>query len=350
MNSEKKSILVLYNFVEKDEYEEMRQVDPASLDFTPHYSIHVATVQEEYDAIVGALHTEGFEARCVNLLDSTARLHEVITQNPPDVIFNLVENFYNDLHREGAVAGFYELHRMRYTGAPAFSLALCRRKGLTKQVLLQNGLATPNFFIQNGRDVAPDHGLKYPLIIKPCWQDGSAGVESGSVVKDHRELAQRLQYVLERYGAPILVEEFIEGKELHISILGNDPPVALPVIEYDFSELDDDHPPVITYDIKWNPLVQPYHKVHSICPARIDKTTEQYVMDQALKAYAATYCRDYARIDMRLGADGIPYILEVNPNPDLTEGVSFMESAEKAGLSFSETLKRIVHFALERNP
>jgi D-alanine-D-alanine ligase len=174
MNSEKKSILVLYNFVEKDEYEEMRQVDPASVDFTPHYSIHVATVQEEYSAIVGALHTEGFEARCVNLLDSTARLHEVITQNPPDVIFNLVENFYNDLHREGAVAGFYELHRMRYTGAPAFSLALCRRKGLTKQVLLQNGLATPNYFIQNGRDVAPDHGLKYPLIIKPCWQDGSA--------------------------------------------------------------------------------------------------------------------------------------------------------------------------------
>jgi len=126
--------------------------------------------------------------------------------------------------------------------------------------------------------------------------------------------------------------------------------VALPLIEYDFSELEDDHPPVITYDIKWNPLVQPYHKVHSICPARIDKTTEQYVMDQALKAYAATYCRDYARIDMRLGADGIPYILEVNPNPDLTEGVSFMESAEKAGLSFSETLKRIVNFALERNP
>jgi D-alanine-D-alanine ligase len=124
----------------------------------------------------------------------------------------------------------------------------------------------------------------------------------------------------------------------------------LPVIEYDFSELHVDHPPLITYDIKWNPLVQPYHKVHSICPARIDRAMEAQVKELALKAYATTYCRDYARVDIRLGADGVPYILEVNPNPDLTEGVSFMESAEKAGLSFSETLKRIVTYALEREP
>ena len=107
---------------------------------------------------------------------------------------------------------------------------------------------------------------------------------------------------------------------------------------------------MITYDIKWNPLVLPYHRVHSLCPARIDKKTEKRVMEHALRAYTATYCRDYARIDLRLGNDGVPYILEVNPNPDLTEGVSFMESAEKAGISFSETLRRLVTFALERNP
>jgi D-alanine-D-alanine ligase len=350
MSAKKKSVLVLYNFAEKDEYEVMRHVDPASLDFTPHYAIHVATVQEEYDAIVSALKKEGFEARCVNLNDSAAKLHEVVVQNPPDVVFNLVELFHSDQHCEGAIAGFYELHRIRYTGATAFSLGLCGRKSLTKKILLQSGLPTPNFIVLNGSNAEPDHGLRYPLIIKPSWQDGSVGVEIGSVVKDHDALLSRLDHVFEHYGAPILVEEFIEGTELHVSILGNDPPVALPVIEYDFSELHEDHPSVITYDIKWNPLVQPYHQVHSLCPARIDSATEKRVKDYALKAYSATYCRDYARVDIRLGADGVPYILEVNPNPDLTEGVSFMESAEKAGLSFSDTLKRIVTFALERMP
>ena len=134
-------MLVLYNQIEKDEYETMRTVDPASLDFTPSYTIHVATVQEEYDAIVNALRSEGFDASCVNLQDDISALHRLVTQNPPDVIFNLVEIFHNDLQREGAVAGFYELYRVRYTGASPFCLALCRRKGLTKSILLQRGLA-----------------------------------------------------------------------------------------------------------------------------------------------------------------------------------------------------------------
>ena len=350
MSPENKSVLVLYNQIEKDEYETMRAIDPASLDFTPRYTIHVATMQEEYDAIVNALHAEGFKASCINLRDDISTLHRLVTKDPPDVIFNLVELFHGDLQREGAIAGLYELFRVRYTGASPFCLALCRRKSLTKNILLQHGLATPNFLTLEQPVIRRNHGLRYPLIIKPSWQDGSAGVEACSVVHDYPHLKKQLTSVFQRFQMPILVEEFIEGKELHISVMGNDPPVALPVIEYDFSQLVDDHPPLITYDIKWNPLVQPYHRVHSICPARIDKRTEKRVMDHALRAYAATYCRDYARIDLRLGNDGVPYILEVNPNPDLTEGVSFMESAEKAGISFSETLRRLVTFALERQP
>jgi D-alanine-D-alanine ligase len=350
MSPGKKTVLVLFNQSEKDEYESLRAIDPASLDFAPSYTIHVATVQEEYDAIVGALRDEGFEASCVNLQDKISTLHRLVTQNPPDVIFNLVESFHTDLQREGAVAGFYELYRVRYTGASSFCLALCRRKGLTKSVLLQHGLATPRFLTLERPVIKRNHGLRYPLIIKPSWQDGSAGVEACSVVHDYAHLKKQLDSVYQRFKMPILVEEFMEGKELHISVMGNDPPVALPVIEYDFSQLVDDHPPVITYDIKWNPLVLPYHRVHSLCPAQIGKKTEKLVMEHALRAYAATYCRDYARVDLRMGNDGVPYILEVNPNPDLTEGVSFMESAEKAGVSFSEALRRLVMFALKRNP
>ena len=127
-------------------------------------------------------------------------------------------------------------------------------------------------------------------------------MEACSVVHDHAHLIKQLESVFQRYQMPILVEEFIEGMELHVSVLGNDPPVALPLIEYDFSKLTDDHPPVITYDIKWNPLAPPYHHVDSICPARIDKKTEKRVREHALRAYKATYCRDYARIDLRVDA------------------------------------------------
>ena len=347
----KKKVLVLFNFVEeKDEYVALRAIDPATLDFTPEYNIHVATVQEEYDAIVNALRQEGYDSCCTNLLDSFSLLHSLITQNPPDVVFNLVEFFHKDLNNEGSVAGLFDLFRVPYTGSPPFCLSLCRRKGLTKQVLLQSGIATPRFRNLKSPFIEPDHGLRYPLIVKPARQDGSAGVDVTSVAYDHAQLVRRLDRVFSEFKAPILVEEFNEGKELHISILGNNPPQVLPVIEFDFAQLPSEHPHLITYDIKWNPLSPAYHKVHSRCPAALDAKTEALVKEQALRAFLATCCRDYARVDLRLGSDGVPYVLEVNPNPDLTEGVSFMESAEKAGVSFSETLRRIVSFALQRAP
>lgn len=348
---EKKSVLVLFNFMEeKDEYVALRSIDPSTLDFIPEYDIHVATVQEEYDAIVNALQKEGFDASCTNILDNFSLLHNLITQNPPDVIFNLVEFFHKDLNNEGSVAGLFDLFRLPYTGSPPFCLSLCKRKGLTKQLLLQNDIATPRFRNLKKPFMEPDHGFRYPLIVKPARQDGSAGVDDNSVVYDYTQLLERLECVFAEYKAPILVEEFIEGKELHVSILGNNPPQVLPSIEFDFTKLPSEHPHLITYDIKWNPLSPAYHRVHSHCPADIDAETEKLVKEQSLRAFLVTCCRDYARIDLRLGSDGVPYILEVNPNPDLTEGVSFMESAEKAGLSFSETLRQIVFFALQRSP
>jgi D-alanine-D-alanine ligase len=305
-------------------------------------------VQEEYDAIVNALRTEGFQACGVNLEDDASKLYRLVTRNPPDVVFNLVEYFQEDHVNESAIVNFLDLFRIPYTGATAFCLSLCGRKGLTKQVLLQNGVATPRFRSLDHPKISRRHGLRYPLIVKPSRQDASAGVEEGSVVHDHAQLVRQLESIFERFKAPILVEEFIEGRELHVSVLGNNPPEMLPILEYDFSELQDDHPQLITYDAKWNPLSPAFHRVHSLCPAKLDSRSEKRVRRQALLAYSATCCRDYARIDLRMGSGGVPHVLEVNPNPDLTEGVSFMECAEQAGMGFSETLRRIVEFALER--
>ena len=341
-------VTVVYNNTGEDQYEQLRTIDPATLDFTPVYPLDVATIQEEYHAIVNALNKEGYATTLLNLEDDLSRLLRLCTVDAPDVIFNLVEMFRADTRLESAVAGFYDLHEIPYTGAGLFSLELCQRKVLTKQVLLRRGIATPDYRLLRTPKIPRRHGLRYPLIVKPAREDASLGVEAGSVVYDYEQLASRVRHVFESFNPPILVEEFVDGKELHVSVLGNDPPQVLPIIEFDFSSLPEDHPAIITYDVKWNPLDLAYHRVHAFCPAQLPKRVEAKVREQALQAYQATSSRDYARVDVRLTKSNTPFVLEVNPNPDLTEGVSFMQSAEIAGLSFSQTLSKIVELALAR--
>lgn len=351
MATDKTSVVVLYNHVGEDEYEKLKKVDPTTLGFKPEYPIHVATVLEEYRAIAKALRREGYRVRLFNIQEDIRRLERVVRRSPPDVIFNLVEHFRDDPALEADVAGFFDLHCIPYTGAPPFALGLCQKKGLTKQVLLANGVPTPKFrLLETATRMPKRHGLHYPLIVKPAREDASTGVEPASVVYDYAELSARLEKVYEEFEPPILVEEFIEGRELHVGVLGNDPPRVLPPIEFDFSDLPEEHPSIISYAAKWDPLDEIYHRVHTICPPNISKRALKRVEEVSLRAYQVTGCRDYARLDIRLAAKNHPYVLEVNPNPDLTEGVSFMESAEVAGYGFAETLRRIVEFALERRP
>jgi D-alanine-D-alanine ligase len=344
------SVAVLYNHVGEDEYEKLKTVDPATLPFTPEYSIHVSTIEEEYAAIVKALGREGFRARGVNIREDLRNLERVLKRQPPDVIFNLIEYFHDRPNLEGNVAGLFDLYDIPYTGAPPFALWLCQRKGLTKQILLANGVPTPKFRIFRRGTVPRRLGLHYPVIVKPAREDASSGVTKDSVVYDAASLQERVEKTLAEFHQPAMVEEFIEGRELHVGILGNDPPLVLPIVEFDFSELPDDHPTIISFAAKWDPLDEAFHRVHSFCPARLSKRVQAAVEDTALRAYRLTGCRDYARLDIRLDAKNHVYVLEVNPNPDLTEGVSYMESAEKAGLTFSETLRRLVEFAYARRP
>lgn len=350
MPDERISVLVLYNRVGEDAYEKLRPVDPGTLGFTPEYPLDVATEAEEYAAVVKTLRGEGFKAGALNLRDDIAKLEALLRRRPPHVIFNLVEHFRGDPTLEPNIAGLFELHGVAYTGAPPFALTLCLRKGLTKQVLLANRVPTPRYRLLWEPAFPKRHGLHYPLIVKPAREDASSGVEKGSVVHDQDQLRARVDAAFAQFAPPILVEEFIEGKELHVSLLGNHPPEVLPLIEWDFSALPADHPPIISYDVKWDPLAEVYHQVHSRCPAQIGKRAFQRVAEAAIQAYRVTGCRDYARLDIRLARGTIPYVLDVNPNPDLTEGVSFMESAETAGYSFAQALRRIVELALARRP
>ncbi|UCC82622.1 MAG: ATP-grasp domain-containing protein [Gemmatimonadota bacterium] len=343
-----KSVIVLYNQVGEDWYEKLQQVDPSTLPFEPEYPVHVPTVREEYGEVARALRRSGYRARAVNLENDLRRLERVLKRNRPDVIFNLVEFFHDDAGLEAAIAGMYDVYRIAYTGAAPFALSLCQDKGLTKRVLQDHRVPTPRFKVFYEPKLPKRLGLRYPIIVKPVWEDASAGVSRDSVFYEPERLEERVGHVYREYGA-IIIEEFIEGRELHVSVWGNDPPEVLPPVEFDFSELPPEYPPIITYSAKWNPLSEVYHKVHTICPAPLPERLLRRVEDVAIRAYRATECRDYARLDIRLKGDK-PYVLEVNPNPDLTEGVSFMDSAEQAGYSFDAALAQIVELAGERRP
>lgn len=349
MNKNKKiSVAVVYNHSGDDIYEKIRGVDPDSLGFEPEYDINVATVTEEYDAIANALSEEGYTVTTLNINDDIKLLIDLLSKNPPDLVFNLIEYYRDDPSLEHLVAGLYALYGVRFTGAGPFTLSLCQRKGMTKQLLQANNVPTPRYKLLSEPRLPGRHGLHYPMIVKPAREDASSGVDKESVVYNLEQLTERINKTFEDYNPPILIEEFIEGRELHVSVLGNDPPEVLPIIEFDFSELPSDHPNIISYDAKWNPLEESFHRVHSVCPAKLTKRLEKKVKDIVLQAYKITGCKDYARLDLRLTKDKKLFILEVNPNPDLTESVSFMESAEQIGLSFSETLAKIVECALRR--
>ena len=342
------SVVVLYNSVGDEGYDALREVDPATLGFEPQYDIAVSTVAEEYEAIIDGLKKERFLVRGVNLAEDIKHLERLVRRNPPDVVFNLVEGFHDDADLEPAVAGFLDLYRIPYTGAPPIALANCRRKGLMKQLLLANGVPTPKFLQLNKPKIAVRHGLHYPLIIKPAREDASAGVDEKSVVYDRAGLLAQLERVFAEFDPPILVEEFIEGREFHVGMLGNDPGEVLPPLEYDFSDMPENQPSLISYAAKWDPLAEVFHRVAAHCPADMTKRLAKRIDEVALRAYRVSGCRDYARLDLRVSADNHVYVLEVNPNPDLTEGVSFMHSAEEAGYTFSKTLRKIVEMALAR--
>jgi D-alanine-D-alanine ligase len=346
----KVSIAVLYNQIGEEDYERMLRKARKDPGLQVDGAEEISTPREQINALVKALKAAGFRARGLNVRDRFEDLYRAVVRGKPDVVFNLVEFFNDDARQEYMVAALFELLRIPYTGAPPLALALCQRKGRAKRMLLASGVRTPKFRIMRKGEFRRRHGLRYPLIVKPGREDASVGIEEASVVESFEALEDRVRFVWQQYDQSALVEEYIDGRELHVPILGNFPPRVLPVIELDFSAVPAGLHRILSYDAKWDPRSVVYRNVRMICPAALPARTEARVRDAALEAYQAMDCRDYARIDIRLDHRNRPYVLEVNPNPDLSEEDVFMVSAHRAGLDTTAVLRKIVELALRRTP
>ena len=340
---------VLYNETPSTEDHTGADLHDMPLNFEPYFDLEISDTREDISQVVEALRSEGFDALSYNIQGHFEDFINILKKKRPDVVFNMVESFYDSPLQEVMAAGLCETLAIPYTGSPPLTLGICQRKGLSKQILLANGIRTPRFKLISVKHIPSRHGLYYPLIVKPGREDGSIGVENESVVSNLQELKERVEYILEEFHQPAIVEEFIDGRELNISILGSEELSVLPISEIDFTDLPKQYNNIVTYQAKWEPRHEAYHRTIPICPASLSRRVEKRIKEIALKAYQIMGCRDYARVDMRIDRKNNPFVLEVNPNPHIEEGVGLMRSAEAHGLSFSQTLRRIVEFALKRS-
>lgn len=299
--------------------------------------------EEIFDALTRLGHEPFYQ-----LLDGTDASLASLARCKADLFFNLAESYGGDDTKDMNVAAYLDLLGKRYTGSDPRGLILAQDKGVAKKIFQFHDLHVPFFAILWRGRVDSAQDIRFPLIVKPANEDGSIGIDSGSVVNSVKELMERIHWIDEEFESPALIEEYIDGREIYASILGNDRAEALPLIELDLSKLPEGTPRVAGYDVKFDRDSEGYKKTRSAPAEDLDEETEERLKETALTAFQVLRLRDYARVDMRLTPEGKIYVLEANPNPWLSSAAEFSMAARKSGRTYAETIGEIVTLARAR--
>ena len=337
----KLKIIVLYDRVLVDEEDE-----PAtSSDKTPvTRTLDKKEVEEE---VAEALTKLGHEPT-LHELDGTPKSLLALARMDCALVFNLCESFADDDTADFKIAGFLELVGKKYTGAGTHGLMLAQDKAIAKKIFAFHGIHTPVFAKSFRGRLDFSHDLQLPVIVKPAREDGSIGIEFSAVVSSIRELMERMDWLHANFDSPVLIEEYIEGREMYVGIIGNDKPEALPVVELDLSKLPDGTPRIAAAEVKWGKGTKAYRDTKSAIATDLPDETVQSLQQTATAAYQALELRDYGRVDMRLQADGRVQVIEVNPNPWLSSRAEFAMAARKAGRTYPQLIAEIVELAMAR--
>lgn len=308
-----------------------------------------------------ALSEEGFTVSVTPLKDDaaasaggsmTASVDDFIRRlkgREDGIVFNLCEAAFGNSCFEMHVAAMLELCGIRFTGSGPLTLGLALDKGLSKDILNSRDIMTPEYCVLNEPPTKLKRGLKFPLIVKPLREDASVGIDSGAVVSTMKEFKKRVEFVINKFLQPAIVEEYIDGREFNVAVLGNGKTMrALPPAELLFVDFPKDVPKICSYEAKWDITSPLYKKTVPECPADVPPSLAEELKNTALKAYEMMGCRDYARVDLRLGEDGNLKVLEVNPNPDISSNAGLARAANAAGLTYSKLIAGIVAAASER--
>ncbi len=302
--------------------------------------------QEEVDdlfSVRDAMVSMGHDVTVV-LFDS--RAYRTLAEGTFDAVFNLCDNIEDRAYSEPCVTALLEMLGIPFTGSGMVAIGSCMDKARTKAILSVHGIPTPGFAVFERADQDFNGTLRYPLIAKPVFEDASEGISNESVVDTEQALRERLEVLLRLYGEPVLVEEFIDGRELAVAVIGR-PGEVLAVSEILFDGLPEGAPRICSYRAKWEPGSALYRHTVPRCPAQLEPADEEEVRRVGLESYRLLGCAGYGRVDLRMDG-GVPYVLEVNPNPDISVDAGFFRAARVAGMSYEGMIERIVREAVAK--
>jgi len=302
---------------------------------------------EQY--VLSTLKKLGHEAKILGVRYDLGVIRNGVEEFKPDIIFNLLEEFHDQPLYDQNVVSYLELVPVPYTGCNPRGMVLARDKALTRKVLSYHRIPGPDFAVFNrGRKVKRPKKLALPLFVKSQIEEASLGISQASIVHTDSELEDRVKFMHERYRTDVIVEEYIEGRELYVGILGDERLTVLPIWELLFERMPDDVPHIATRKAKWDPEYQKRHGIVSREAEGLTPELKHRIVNACKRTYRALGLSGYARIDLRLKENGEVFVIEANPNPEIAYMEDFADSAQAYGLSYEDLIQRILSLGLTR--
>ena len=300
----------------------------------------------EFD-VLHTLRDMGHHAQPVGVRDDLGVLRNAIVDRKPHVVFNLLEEFHGVPVYDHHVVSYLELRRQPYTGCNPRGLMLAHDKVVSKQILSYHRIRTPRFTVFPMRKaIKRPKRLAFPLLVKSAMDDASLGIAQASVVHNDEKLVERVRFIHEQCQSDAIAEQYIEGRELYVGVIGNQRLQTFPIWEMLFTKMPETVSHIATAKVKWDPAYQKKHGIETRAAKDLPDGVQEKILKLCKRIYRALSLSGFARMDLRLSADGTPYVLEANPNPNLAYGEDFAESAETTGISYEALLQRIVSLGL----
>ncbi len=304
----------------------------------------------EHD-VLEALAALGHEVRPLGVRDDLQVLRTALEDFDPHITFNLLEEFHGVALYGQAVLSFVELSRRAYTGCNPRGLMLAHDKLLTKKILSWHRVRTPRGHVfPFGQVIRAPRGVRYPLLVKSAIEDASLGISQASVVHNEEKLLDRVLYMQETYGTDVLAEEYIEGRELYVGLIGNARVEHFPIWEMTFNDWPEDQPRIATERVKWSAAYQRKRGIRTGRAEGLSPALERDIVRTCKSVYRALGLSGCARIDLRLDAEGRVWVIEANANPDLARDEDFAESALAAGIEYPALIQRLLSLGLAWRP
>jgi len=300
----------------------------------------------EFD-VCETLRNLGHEVLPLGVYDDLAPIRVALTEFKPDITFMMLEEFHGVVTYDFAIISYLELMQQPYTGCNPRGLLLSKDKALSKKVLTYHRIPTPRFAVfPRGRKVHRPKRITFPLFVKSIVEDASFGIAQASIVHNDETLADRVKFIHDKTGDDAIAEQYIEGREFYVGVIGNNRLQTFPAWEMDFGSMPHDVAKIATSTVKWNRKYQAKHGITTRAAQDLDHATAERISKVCKRVYRALNLSGYARMDLRMTSEGEIYVIEANANPDIEYGEDFAESAETIGITYETLLQRILNHGL----